>query len=343
MIAAHGDLVLASKREHVIELNAGMAQAGGNLRLIDNKDQVLDQIGWGGGDSPEGQAAKAVKSGQALSRQCDELRCTDSDNNLVDFSAVSIDAPASGIGTGLPSSETDTAPNEDAQIEITELLPDPASPQTDTKDEFVELFNAGSDSVLLTGWKLVDAGGHSAKLDNVTIAANSYIVLYSATTKLSLNNDGDTVSLVRPTGEIVMTTPNYGAAKSGKSFGATPSGWGWLASVTPGSANTGLIAVDDSTTTATTTKGKKAAAGKPSKTSKPKAVSAKSPKLAKTANAAKDASAIATNGQDQQKSVPWTWLLAGVGLFAVGYGVYEYRPEILSFYDRLRAKFAARR
>lgn len=342
MVGPHADITIATKRDAQVELTSGLAQSGGNVRLVSVDDSVLDQIAWGNGDSPEASTAPAPKAGEAIERTCDDVSgtCSDSQDNKLDFRIVAIDS----------ESDSDTGPNvvnapdqsqEDVQqIEITELLPDPASPLSDGKDEYIELYNAGGAVVLLNGWKLVDEAGHSSKLDGVSIPGNSYIVLYSATTKLSLNNSGDTISLVRPDGEVVMTTPNYGASKVGRSYGVTPEGWGWLTRPTPGVANARL-SVDVEDSAATSSKAKKVTA----KSTKAKSASSKSksPKVAKAAAAAKDTTSTSSESGDAEQTVPWAWLVAGLGVFAVGYGVYEYRPEIISAIDRIRAKFAARR
>jgi hypothetical protein len=268
---------------------------------------------------------------------------------LADYEIIDIDSPPANE----PSAENtekqtdqenvgETLTAGAVAIEITELLPDPASPLADADDEFIELYNPGVTSVNLTGWKLTDAAGHSAKLDGTVIGAGQYLALYSAQTKLSLNNSGDIISLVAPAGETVMSTPDYGAAKEGLAFGVSTDGWGWLSEVTPNKLNAALVAEEVLNTTSSKSKSKKASA----KTSKKKAKAAKSkksktPKLAKTASA-QAAEASTGLADEQSESVPWVWLVAGLGILAVGYGVYEYRPEIISFITKLRAKFSAR-
>lgn len=341
VVGAHQDVTIATKRDAQIELTSGLAQSGGNLRLVNADDSAVDQVAWGNGDSPEANAASAPKAGEALERSCDESSgtCIDSQDNRQDFRIAIVDSNTDSDAGSKVGAAPDQAVEDAQQIEITELLPDPASPLSDGKDEYIELYNAGGAVASLNGWKLIDAAGHSAKLDGVSIPANSYIVLYSATTKLSLNNSGDTISLVRPDGNVVMTTPNYGSSKIGRSYGVTPEGWGWLVRPTPGVVNVGL-SVENEEVSATSSKAKKVS----SKSAKAKSASkSKSPKVAKAAAAAKDAASTSSEPGGVDQPVPWVWLVAGLGVFAVGYGVYEYRPEIISAIDRVRAKLAARR
>lgn len=339
----YANLTFASVRAHDYALADGLAQAGGNLRLVAGDGTVLDQLGWGSADAAEGRPAPAPRFGEALSRICDDDArvCQDSNDNQVDFTVLNVDQ---SIATSTTASTTPTASgisqavDQEAALEITELFPDPAKPQTDAQDEFVELYNAETQPVALNGWQLTDAGGHVTKLDGQQIPAGGYLALFAPQTKLSLNNGGDTVALIAPSGAVVMTTPDYGKAQSGKSFGATPSGWGWLTTPTPGSANAGL-AIDQGGTASASSKAKKTSTSKASSTKKASAT--KTPKLAKTAAATSSANSTDGVADEKSSTVPWTWLLAGLGVLAVGYGAYEYRPEILSFLTKLRAKLGA--
>lgn len=319
-----GNLSFTTKRSGDLALNSGLAAAGGNLRLIWN-GQVLDQLAWGTGNAPEGEAVSAPATGQPLARQCD-LQCQDSGNNAADF------APINQIG-GAAQAAADTAGQSAYDIEITELLPDPVSPLTDAKDEYIELYNAGTTTAQLTGWQLVN-GKTKFKLDAVTIAPRQYVVLKSATTKLSLNNSGDEVQLIAANGEVVMTTPNYGKALAGVSFGSTPAGWGWLEANTPGAANSGLA---QKQTADGQQKTSKPSASKSKKTTKAKTTKLAKVSAQKTGNTTSDDAAEAAS-----KSTSWAWVLAVLGVLAVGYGAYEYRNELLSYYQKLRAKFTAR-
>ncbi len=315
-----------------VGLTTGLAAAGGNLRILWN-GQVIDQLAWGTGNSPEGSAVAAPAVGQTLQRICTKS-CQDTGNNATDFGSTS--APVARGATkvvGSVASAVAAAGSSDYAIEITELLPDPVSPQADAKDEFVELHNAGSTTAELTGWALSD-GKAKTKLDGIQIAAGGYAVLTSGATTVSLNNSGEELSLIAPDGQVVMATPNYGKALAGQSFGATPEGWGWLDKPTPGGANTGLSAKQSA---------EKSTASKSNKKSSPSTTK----KTSKTASAAKLAQAKGeTTGDGDQSEASahgfaWGWVLAGLGVLAVGYGAYEYRSDISALYRKYRAKLTA--
>ena len=341
VLGARADVTLATKRTHDLELSEGFAQAGGNVRIVLH-DAVLDQLAWGAGDSPEAGAASSSKPGYSLERSCDESSgvCTDTDNNAHDFTEKLIDATASTQGQGqtanpgLGGNTDDSVAHE--EYEITELLPDPTTPQTDAKDEFIEIYNAGTSMANLVGWRLSD-GKHSYSLDAVSLAPGAYVAVYAKDSKLSLNNDGDQVLLLRPSGETEFISPNYGKAKSGIAFGATSDGWGWLTAPTPGAGNSGLSQTangDEGSAKSKTTKTAKATSAKASS----KSTNAKTGNLAKASQNTEN-----TNDgvAEDRPTIPWAWILAGLGSLTVGYGAYEYRPEILSFFTKLRAKLGA--
>lgn len=341
VIASGEDYVLATQRERDGDLDSGFAQSGGNVRIISANGAVLDAMAWGAGDTPEDSAVTPVQAGQALTRKSDVSgQLIDTQNNMADFEPTNIDAASETSPSPEPVIPIPTQTGVDIAVEITELFPDPSSPAVDSSDEFIELFNAGSESVQLNGWKLRDAAGHSTSLDSVSLLAGQYLALMSSQTKISLNNSGDAVALVNPGGEIVMSTPDYGTAKQGLTYGTSDEGWGWLATPTPNAANSSLASQDIVAAATTKAKAKKTATVKSAK-KKAKTAKAKTPKLAKTA-AASQANSNADMVDAETQSVPWVWLVAGLGVLGLGYGVYEYRPEITSFFVKLRAKLSAR-
>lgn len=131
-------------------------------------------------------------------------------------------------------------------IFINEWLPNPNG--TDTKGEFVELINTGSEPVSLSGWTMKATGKKIFKLGAQSIAAKGYLVLGRAETKLSLKNNGETISLYDAAGRIVDQSSYLGAAPSGESFSRVyypaagsnpddaPQSFAWSVP-TPGAAN----------------------------------------------------------------------------------------------------------
>ena len=147
-----------------------------------------------------------------------------------------------------------------ADIAISEIFYN--APGTDTKQEWIELQNTGPNAVDLSKWKLNDGATHvlnappkNGSTGSLTVAPGAYLILADDAntfrvshsgvsvsvidTSLSLNNDGETVSLLNASG-TVMTSATYtsadGAAGDGNAL--QKSGSTWIAAApTPGSTN----------------------------------------------------------------------------------------------------------
>lgn len=120
---------------------------------------------------------------------------------------------------------------------INELVSDPLE-----GEEWVELFNASSDAVDLSGWSLVEGGGKSTNLPEQILNAGEYLVV--TTIAGNLNNGGDSLILLDGvTGEI--DAMSYGedvdAPGKGESLALTRAGtWVVTTQMTPGSQNPSL-------------------------------------------------------------------------------------------------------
>ena len=128
---------------------------------------------------------------------------------------------------------------------INEWLPNPNG--ADAKGEFIEFYNNGDVPVSLNGWVLKTSGKKSFSLSGRAIAANGYLILKRAQTKLSLKNTGETVLLYDASGHLADQSAYLGAAPGGQSYSrvyypasenddAQPQSFAW-GSPTPGAAN----------------------------------------------------------------------------------------------------------
>ncbi len=78
-------------------LSAGMAAAGGHVRLVDGSGQEIDRLGWGTALHPEGSSSGVALSGQALTRKS-QTAPSDTDNNVNDFMSAAVTSPiTSGV------------------------------------------------------------------------------------------------------------------------------------------------------------------------------------------------------------------------------------------------------
>lgn len=85
------------------------------------------------------------------------------------------------------------------------LLPDPMG--RDDGREAVEIENSTGQPVPLAGWKLRDITGNSYRLTG-TVEAKGRLRIVMSTASMPLNNDGDTVLLIDPTG-VVRSRATY--------------------------------------------------------------------------------------------------------------------------------------
>lgn len=171
-------------------------------------------------------------------------------------------------GSGAPADGGNTCEG----LIISELMPDPVSPLTDTTDEWIEIYNESGDPVNAGGCILTDTqkpgSTHEYKIVGGMLAPGGFMVFYSKNTKISLNNDGDSVRVLSSDKKVIFETQNYGKAEAGQSFAYDGSKWAWTVAMTPGALNVIEIAEDSSAAKASS---KKAAASK----SKSAAVKAK--------------------------------------------------------------------
>jgi len=139
--------------------------------------------------------------------------------------------------------DTVTVKIQQAQITINEFLPNPTG--KDEEEEWIEVYN-GSDFITdISGWELTDSASSSKPFtfpQNTLIAPKSYLVFSRQITKITLNNDQDSVKLLLP-GGVVFQEIKYEKPLLGKSSARTDEGFVW-SEPTPGMANISTIAIN---------------------------------------------------------------------------------------------------
>lgn len=343
---------------------ATLAKAGGHLRIVRQEASgvgVDDVLGWGSSKLPETSAASAPESGKSIARKVVDNEIQDTNNNQIDFEASDLPSPKSeGVTNPLPPEEpeepsepTPEVPEESAEpeapepenpeptpespqspvvlpIHITELLPNPGSPKTDTNDEFIEIYNPNTEPVDLEGYR-IETGNefrYSYIFGSRVIGAQQYIVLTSAETNLTLANGGGRARLLHTNGTVLSETMPYDTAKDDMAWAIIGSTWQWTSSPTPGQANLITSSKDE----AAAAKLKKAATTK--KTTK--AASTKGAKTASTKASGKVNEEDAAADEEEKKLPMQPVILAGVGALALGYAAYEYRSDIANHLRKLR-------
>jgi hypothetical protein len=243
-----------------------------------------------------------------------------------------------------PPSVTDPGPDDEENTptipagnvglktpQLSEILPNPASPQTDAKDEFVELYNPNDASFDLSGYVL--ESGITTK-HRFTFAAGtkvqpkSFAAFFSADTGLTLSNSSGQVRLIDPLGRILVESDQYASAKDAQAWILANGKWQWTTKPTPNALN--VVSTP---------------AVKGAKTTSVKKASSKSSSVAKPSANGSDSEddtvqtiATASSGTPLHPGV-----LAAVALSALIYGVYEYRRDFANKIYQFRENRAARR
>jgi len=125
------------------------------------------------------------------------------------------------------ASDTITVKVEQAQITINEFLANPSD--SDETSEWIEIYNDSNFITDISGWQLDDSASSSKAFtfpENTLIAPKSYLVFSRPITKVTLNNDIDSVKLLMP-GGILFQEINYEKPPQGKSSARTEEGFVW--------------------------------------------------------------------------------------------------------------------
>lgn len=208
--------------------------------------------------------------------------------------------------------------------QLTELLPNPASPQTDSQNEFVEVYNANSARFDLSGYKLQTISQSGSKRTytfsaGTVIAGRSFAAYPSANITISLNNSGSTVWLLDPNDKVISQTDAYGKAEDGQAWALANGKWYWTTTPTPNKANE----INGETSQAKNNQGTGTVRG-----------------------ASTFGNNKSTTGQNDGSAQPRNLnsaVLVGVGVLAVVYGLYEYRRDLANRIQKFKRNRAVRR
>jgi hypothetical protein len=215
--------------------------------------------------------------------------------------------------------------------QISELLPNPAKPQTDADHEFIELYNPNAQPFELSGFAL-EVGTKTKKRytfpQGTLIAGKSFAAYYAKDTNLTLSNTQGQVWLVDPLDRVVGQSDPYASAKDGQAW-LFAKAWQWTLTPTPGKVN--ALQAPAAKKTAAKTSSRDAATG---------TVAA-----AQDSTGAGSAPGSTTKADDADSSFNplHPGVLAATGVIAVLYGLYEYRRDVANKFHQFRRNRAARR
>jgi hypothetical protein len=146
------------------------------------------------------------------------------------------------------------APGGSGVVIINEVLPAPASDlngdgKVDGEDEFIELYNSGSQPVALAGWKLADTPGEDAQERGFTfgpgrtILGGEHLLIWRRESRINLNVENDYVRLLNAVGEEVDRIGWDDSPEHGRSISRIADGQAWRHGTlaTPGQPNRPVV------------------------------------------------------------------------------------------------------
>jgi hypothetical protein len=224
-----------------------LSNNGEHLKLFNNQNNLIDQVnclnGWFGGDNSTKQTMERknplLMPDQNNWQTSEESEGTPKSQNS---KSTKVKSPESGSPETSLENKDEVINGQNISypsgIIFNEILPSPEGP--DAENEWVEIFNKNSFEVNLSGWKISDVMG-SVKAyifpEGVKIQGLEFLILSRVETKITLNNDEDSLILSQPNDKIIDEV-SYKKAPQGKSYALTESGWDWNNSPSPGKINT---------------------------------------------------------------------------------------------------------
>ena len=261
------------------------------------------------------------------------------------------DQPTEPLPTENPDPQPDPVlPTPDVllPVVINELMINPKSPELDSTDEWIELYNPNDSAFDLSGYKLQTGTSFSYNyvFGSLLIQPFDYYVITSGESSLALSNTSGAVRLLGKDGLVNGQAVGYEDVEEGSSYALDDNlQWRWTTTSTSGKKNifteaptiikSPVASVKKSTST---------------KASTPKATTSKvtAVKASATKSATKSASKSAPAPDSTFNDAPPTpatrpLLLATFAVVAVIYGVYEYRDDITNSLWRTRRYLEFRR
>ena len=140
---------------------------------------------------------------------------------------------------------------------LSEFMPNPAPPQSDTYDEWFELYNSGNTVASTAGVFVRDQYGSTSTraLPLVNVPPGGFAVFKKHEVAISQNNDKEGLELLFGS-EVIDRSPLAENGQEGFSFARSiTGGWGWTTTPTEGAANVITVPIETSTPSLTVVRG----------------------------------------------------------------------------------------
>ncbi len=168
----------------------------------------------------------------------------DADGNCQLDVCANLDGLQVSVPSGYQSSDGENCnliPLENAQLLITELLPNATS--TDTGNEFIEIYNPNNRPINLSGYKLQLGPDFTETyvLPDQIMAAGTYLAFSDTQTGLTLPNSTAILRLVAPSGDVVSLTASYDQPGDNNAWALVDGFWQYTNQPTPGNPNLPML------------------------------------------------------------------------------------------------------
>lgn len=239
-LVVSSDKISSNYDQNYSNLGGKFNNSGQKILLKDNHNQVIDEIdcssGWFAGDN---------STKQTMERKDPQISGNNSTNWITSQNPGG--TPKTPNNSSAPSDFTEQVKNSTGieskiyplGIIINEILPSPEG--SDEQNEWIEIFNQNDFDVDLVDWQIGDMIGKTTAYTfpkGTKISPKGFLVLSRPETKITLNNDGDSLNLLQPDGKVIDAL-TYEKAPLGQSYnrGGTKEGWFWSPILTPGAQN----------------------------------------------------------------------------------------------------------
>lgn len=263
-----------------------------------------------------------------------------------DDSPPSVIEPPAADNSDTSSSEEASSPPTIPAVNIglkspqlSELLPNPAAPQTDADDEFIELYNPNEVRFDLSGYVLevgTTTKHRYAFLEGTALQSHAFVAFFAADTHLSLSNTTGQARLIDPVGTVLQESDAYGVAKDNQAWIFANGSWQWTTKPTPNAINVVVAPVVKKAAVASSKQSSKKSSAKV----KAAATTSKSKGSSTGTGSAQAGNATTTVAQ---RDPVHPAVLAVIAASALLYGAYEYRRDVANKIFQLRSNRAARR
>jgi len=224
-----------------------LSNEGEYLQLFDGQNNLIDELncssGWFAGDNSTKQTMERRDS-QIMGNSSSNWQFSQNPggtpkakNSVLRQEELTENGSLQVESEKVPEVGPLAATNYPSGVGFSEILPSPEGP--DAENEWVEIANENNFEVDLKGWKISDIIGSTHAYtfsENTTIKANGFLVLGRPETKITLNNSGDRLNLIRPD-NLTADTLSYEKAPLGQSYSLKNGQWVWSTILTPGSTN----------------------------------------------------------------------------------------------------------